>query len=351
MGATAQERRGLRVLITIAALVVTVWGLKWAAPVILPLLAAAFLAVLCIPPMRRLERHRVPRLLAMIVVITGASLVLLLVVALVGSSLAQFQSEIGTYQSQLNEMVAAATARLGLDIDTDQLLPELDASAILRLAGNAAAELVSVAGNVFVVILLLIFMLVETNGLTEKLRAARRAAGKSDAPESLADIGIAARKVHDYLAIKAAVSGATGIAAALMCWALGVDFPLLWGLVAFLFNFIPNIGSIIAAIPPVLLALVGVGPGTAALLAGGYALINLVLGNIVEPKLMGDRLGLSTLVVFVSLIFWNWVWGPVGMLLSVPLTVIVKILLEHTSDLRPIGVLLGPSPKPIVGPE
>jgi predicted PurR-regulated permease PerM len=339
----ARERRGLRVLITTAALVVTVWGLKWAAPVILPLLAAAFLAVLCIPPMRRLERHGVPQILAMVLVMTCATIGVLAVVVMVGSSLSQFQQQLGTYQTELQQIVADTAARIGLELD-GEVIPELDTSAILRLAGDVAQELVSVAGNMFIVVFLLMFMLIEATGLPEKLRAAREAGGKTDSPEVLYDFTVALRSVHDYLAIKAAVSGATGVAATLLCWALGVDFPLLWGLVAFLFNFIPNIGSLIAAIPPVLIALIGLGPVTAALVAGGYAVINLVLGNLVEPKLMGDRLGLSTLVVFVSLIFWNWVWGPVGMLLSVPLTVVVRILCEHTTDLRPVAVLLGPSP-------
>ena len=345
MGDVKEDRRGLRVLVTIAALVVVTWGLRWAAPVLVPLLAAAFLAVLCIPPMRRLERHGVPRLVALTIVVIGASVFLLFLVTLVGSSLAQFQSEFSTYRDSLNEMVISAARAVGLDAKPEELLPKIDAAAIFRFAVDLAQDLLAVAGNVFVVILLLIFMLVEANGLPAKLRAARRASDEPEVPGDLDDFGVAAAKIHDYLAIKALVSGAEGIAALLLTWALGVDFPLLWGLIAFLFNFIPNIGAIIAAVPPVLLALIQLGPVSAALVAAGYAAINLVFGYFVEPKMMGERLGLSTLVVFVSLIFWEWLWGPVGMFLSVPLTVIVKILLEHT-DFRSAAVLLGPSPGP-----
>ncbi len=121
---------------------------------------------------------------------------------------------------------------------------------------------------------------------------------------------------------------------------LGLDFALVWGVVAFLLNYIPTIGSIIAAVPAVLLAAVQLGFGRAVLIAAGYVVVNTVLGNLVEPALMGRRLGLSTLVVFLSLVFWGWVWGPVGMLLSVPLTMVVKILLENTDDLRWVAVLL-----------
>jgi predicted PurR-regulated permease PerM len=122
---------------------------------------------------------------------------------------------------------------------------------------------------------------------------------------------------------------------------IGVDYALLWGLIAFLLNYVPNIGSIIAAIPAVLLALVQLGPVHAVLVAGLYLIVNVVMGNAVEPRLMGKSLGLSTLVVFLSLVFWGWVLGPVGMLLSVPLTMIMKIALEVNPSTRWLAIMLG----------
>jgi predicted PurR-regulated permease PerM len=122
-----------------------------------------------------------------------------------------------------------------------------------------------------------------------------------------------------------------------------VDFAVLWGLLTFCLNYIPNIGSIIAAVPPVLLALVQYGPGTALAVAIGYVVINVVFGNLVEPRVMGRGLGLSTLVVFISLVFWQWVLGPVGMLLSVPLTMTLKIILDGNDETRWIAILLSSS--------
>ena len=118
------------------------------------------------------------------------------------------------------------------------------------------------------------------------------------------------------------------------------DFPLLWGLLAFLLNYIPSIGSVISALPAVLLAVIQLGFGPAVLLAMGYLVINLILGNIVEPRFIGHKLGLSTLAIFVSLGFWGWVLGPIGMLLSVPLTIMIKIVLEGNEDTRWISILL-----------
>jgi AI-2 transport protein TqsA len=120
-----------------------------------------------------------------------------------------------------------------------------------------------------------------------------------------------------------------------------IDYPLLWGLLVFLLNYVPNIGSIIAALPAILQALIQFGPGRALGVATGYLVINMLIGNFIEPRFMGKGLGLSTLVVFLSLIFWGWVLGPVGMLLSVVLTVTVKIGLESREDTRWMAILLG----------
>ncbi|MDP7389373.1 MAG: AI-2E family transporter, partial [Pseudomonadales bacterium] len=128
-------------------------------------------------------------------------------------------------------------------------------------------------------------------------------------------------------------------------WVLGVDFPLLWGLLAMLLNFIPTIGSIIAAVPPGMLAIVQAGPGTAVAVAFGFIMINMVMGNVLEPRFMGRGLGLSTLVVFLSLVLWGWLLGPIGMLLSVPLTMTAKIALEANPQTSWIAYLLGP-PEP-----
>jgi len=148
-------------------------------------------------------------------------------------------------------------------------------------------------------------------------------------------------EIQRYLMIKTAVSLATGILVGAGMLALGVDYPLLWGLTAFVFNYVPSVGSIIASVPPILLTLIDNGIGQALLVMVVYLAVNVTLGNFVEPHLMGRRFGISTLVVILSLIFWGWLWGPVGMLLSVPLTMIVKIMLESTEDFRWVAVLIG----------
>jgi predicted PurR-regulated permease PerM len=152
----------------------------------------------------------------------------------------------------------------------------------------------------------------------------------------------ASRKINRYLAIKTMTSLATGIIVAIVLGIMGVDFPMLWGLLAFLLNFIPTIGSIIAAVPPVLLAMVQFNQGMAVGVAVLYTAVNMIIGNFLEPRFMGKGLGLSPLVVFLSLLFWGWLLGTIGMFLSVPLTMTVKIICDTRDDTKWVGVLLGP---------
>lgn len=147
--------------------------------------------------------------------------------------------------------------------------------------------------------------------------------------------------VNRYLGIKTLTSLVTGIVIAVWLAIQGVDFPVMWGVFAFMLNYIPNIGSIIAAVPAVLLALIQLGPLPAGMAAIGFLVVNILVGSVIEPKVMGQGIGLSVLVVFLSLAFWGWVLGPVGMLLSVPLTMAVKIALSGRESTKWLSILLG----------
>jgi AI-2 transport protein TqsA len=188
----------------------------------------------------------------------------------------------------------------------------------------------------------MVFILAEASVFPSKFRSVLGSGGE-DMGRFTKVIG----EVLEYLVIKTGVSLGTGLTIGLWAWFMGLDFPILLGLIGFVLNYVPTIGSILAAIPAILLATIqfgGVGP--VVVVATGYLVINVIFGNLLEPHLLGRRLGLSTLVVILSLIFWAWVWGPVGALLAVPLTMVVKIMLENTEDLRWIAVLLDKEPPP-----
>ena len=334
------QRKGLRVLATLACLVVVIAGLRAASSLMLPLLVAVFLAILSVPPMRRLQNLGVPTAPAIAIVVILAFGVVTLVTAVIGTSVRQFQDALPFYRSRLNDILNDGIRWLqdrGLEIETRALSDLVDTGFLLELVGDTAAGLLAVMSNLLLVVLMLIFMLFEANNLPGKLRLAL-----SDPNADLSQFSGSAERVQKYLSIKTLTSLATGVLVTILTAAIGLDFPLLWGLVAFLFNFVPSIGSVIAAVPAVLLALVQFGVGQALLVTIGYLAINMAIGNAIEPRLMGRKLGLSTLVVFLSMVFWGWVWGPVGMLLSVPLTVIIKIALEHSDDFHWVAVLLGP---------
>jgi len=321
-----------------AAAVIVIAGLRAAQSLVIPFLLALFLAIIASPLVQWLQRKRVPNILAVLLVIVLLVGILSGVGALVGGSVNEFIAAIPNYQVKINQLIASSDAWLenfDIDLPSVEIMDYVNPGALMNALGAGLRGLASTLSNAFMIVLTMSFVLLEASSIPVKMKIAfgtRR--GLSD---NLSQI---TGQVQRYLAMKTLISLATGICVTVWTAVLGLDFAAVWGLLAFLLNYIPSIGSIIAAIPAVLFSLVQHGPGTALLVAIGYLVINVVFGNIVEPNLVGHTLGLSTLVVFLSLVFWGWVWGPVGMLLSVPLTMIVKIFLENSDDLRWVAVML-----------
>jgi predicted PurR-regulated permease PerM len=327
-----------RFLLTAASAVIVIAGLRAAQSLIIPFLFSVFLSIICSPAVVWLQRRGFPKLLAIVLVVVALMGVLTGIGALVGGSVNDFIDAGPSYQARLNSLVDSWSDRLeqyDIDLPSLEVRDYLDPGGFMSVLGSGLKGLASTLSNMFLIILTMVFILLEATSFPIKLRAAFGDRGED--PLHLAQV---TAQVQRYLAVKTAVSAVTGIAIAIWTAVLGLDFALVWGLLAFLLNYIPSIGSIIAAVPAVLLALVQHGPGTAVVVGIGYLVVNTVLGNIVEPNLMGRAVGLSTLVVFLSLVFWGWVWGPVGMLLSVPLTMIIKIGLENSEDLRWLALLL-----------
>ena len=249
-----------------------------------------------------------PDWLALLIVIGIGVFIVLLVVALAGASLTEFYARVPEYQQGLEaqrQRLVEWLERYSVNVSEVADQEGLDPQGLFELARTVLGTLGSLSGNVVLVLLMFIFLLVEASGLCVKLQAIPGYAVSDDERlrQILADI-------RHYLAIKTQTSLLTGFLVALWLWILGVDFPILWGLLAFFFNFVPNIGSVIAAIPAVVLARFNWGPSAALAAAASYLVINGLIGYILEPRLMGRGLGLSTLVVFLSLIFWGWVSWP-----------------------------------------
>jgi predicted PurR-regulated permease PerM len=329
---------GSRFLLLSAAFIIVIAGMKAAAPILIPFLLSVFIAIISAPSLFFLQRKGLPTTIALLLVISLVIILLTLVAILIGNSVEDFRQSLPIYQDRLQDQLQAVVtfmARLDISISLEKIQTYFDPSVVMSLAANTLSGLGSVLTNGFLILLTVVFMLTEASSFPAKLHQVL------DKPDrSLQGFDHFLETVKRYMAIKTAISLATGFIVWLALWLIGVDYPLLWGVTAFFLNYVPNIGSIIAAIPAVLLAFIQLGWGGAIGVIALYTTINVVIGNIIEPRFMGKGLGLSTLVVFLSLIFWGWVLGPVGMLLSVPLTMTVKIAMANHEETRWIAVLL-----------
>ena len=330
-----------QILITMAAFVVVVAGMKAASGIIVPFLLAVFIAVISAPALAGLQRRGLPRWLALVVVLAAIIGIGTVLTGLVGNSLKEFTGNLPDYTARINgykHAIESWIAGRDLPIGTGDLSGVVDASKAMQITADVFNSFRNVLTNAFLILLTVVFILFETASFPDKLRAI-----VDDPEHSLARFDKVIENVKRYLAIKTLASLATGLIVGLWLWAIGVQNVVLWAVLAFMLNYVPNIGSIIAAVPAVLLALVQLGVGGAVATAAGFLVANVVIGSLIEPRFMGRGLGLSTLVVFLSLIFWGWVLGLVGMFLSVPLTMTVKIVLDGRESTRWISTLLGPA--------
>ena len=327
-------------VISFAAVIVIVIGLQMAKDLLVPFLVAAFLALITVRPMLWMQKNRVPSVLAALIIVSVILLVFAVVGTIVGTSIAEFTAAMPSYQARLDTIVQGVISFIGKAFDIEESFESLgnmiDPGWAMGLAATILNSLTDVLTNIFLIIFTMIFILLEASTVETKIAAAF---GRST--QSLKRPRVFLANLGRYLGIKTVVSMATGLAAGLLTWAVGLDFPLLWAMLTFLLNYVPTIGSIIAAVPAVLMALVQLGPGGASATAIGFVAINMVFGNIIEPRLMGYGVGISPLIVFIGLVFWGWVFGPVGMLLSVPLTMTLKLALESDKRTRWIAILIG----------
>ena len=327
-----------KALLVTAAIFIILAGIKMSANILVPFLLSVFIAIICNPLIVKANQYKIPKGISVIFVIIIFVLIALSLASLVGKSLNQLSDSLPEYRAQLHSQfvwVTEALAKFNIKISNEIVTEYFDPAAALGLATNMLSGLGNVMANMFLIIITVIFMLFEASSLPMKFHFAL-----DDPQMRQKQIDRFLASVNHYIAIKTLVSIATGICVSVMLWLFGLDFYLLWGVLAFLLNYIPNIGSIIAAIPAMTLAVLQLGLPEAGLIGLGYMTINTVMGNMIEPRYMGKGLGLSTLVVFLSLIFWGWLLGTVGMLLSVPLTMIIKIALESSQEGRWFAVLL-----------
>ncbi|MFL2538852.1 MAG: AI-2E family transporter [Candidatus Rariloculaceae bacterium] len=330
-----KSRSAITIAVSVIAFVVVIYGMQAARVILVPLLVAVFVAILCAPVMKYLERQRVPTGLAVAMVVILIVGIMVLAGSFVGGSIGAFNERLPFYQERLNERLTDIAALFGQQITVGRLIESVQPGSAMGFAANLLNSLQGLLANFFLIMFTVIFILLESSTLPAKMQLMMRNS-RSDTEyfrkftESL----------QRYLGIKTLTSLSTGLAVGILTGIFGLDFPVLWGLLAFLLNYVPSIGSLIAAIPAVFIALIQLSLLQALMIGLGYFVINIAIGGVIEPRVMGRGLGLSTLIVFLSLVFWGWIFGPVGMILSVPLTMTAKIALESSEKTALIAALL-----------
>ena len=330
---------GEKTLLLLGAFVIVIAGLKFAQPLLVPFFLAIAVAALSQPVVGWLERRRVPHLLAIVLAVLLDFGAIAAIARVISNSAESFYARLPEYQARIATMGHSAMESLasrGIHVSQEQAAKAMDIGKLMDLGTSAARSIAGVVSDSILVILLVVFMLLEVGGWRAKLAFA---IGRPDA--DISRFETAAGELQKYLVVKSIMCLITALVSGIWVAIWGVDFVILWAMLAFLLNYIPTIGSAIAGLPPVLVALVQLGPGPALGVAIGYAVINVVIGTAVEPRVMGRALGLSPLVVLLSLVFWGWLWGPLGALLSAPLTMVLKVALGNTTDMRWLAIILG----------
>ncbi|MDQ2077777.1 AI-2E family transporter [Marinimicrobium sp. ABcell2] len=326
-----------------AAVVIILAGLRSISHIITPFLLASFMAIICIPPLTWMRRKGLPAAVALLVLFVGVGLSFFLLFLAIRSAVEDLALQAPLYQERMAAMIAGIQSYAQARGVPQEFIPQgfmVDTATITEVARMLARGVGQFTAYLFFVLLAFMFILLEERTLPDKFKAAfpskRRAQVRTRH---------FLRSVNRYLAVKTTTSIITGAIIGTGLSIVGVDFAILWGILAGLLNFIPTIGSIIAAVPAVLIALLGLGFSEAVIVVIIYLVPNVLIGSIIEPRLMGQTLGLSPIVVLISLLIWGWVFGPVGMLLSILLTMIVKLALESSAQTQWLGILLSDKAK------
>lgn len=324
--------------IVMASVVIVLAGIKSASDIVVPFLLSLFFAIILSPLYKYFTKKGLPDGISLLFVISLFVVLLGLVAKLIGSSAQEFSANINFYEQQLAayfHKLNDISNSFGLEIPINELSSVVSSKQIMLFASKIIQSMGSMFTNGFVILLTVIFMLLESKHFVQKINF-----GDQD-KSTIKHINKIFSQIKEYMVLKALISLLTGFIIWIALVFIGTDYAFLWAVLAFMLNFVPNIGSIIAAVPAVLITLVQLGPLSAIAVAGIYALVNIIIGSVVEPKVMGRGLGLSTLVVFLSLLFWGWLLGIVGMLLSIPLTIMAKIVFDSNESTKWIAVMLG----------
>jgi AI-2 transport protein TqsA len=336
MDAIPQRASFARMLFVLAAAVVVLVGVRLSAPVLNPILFAIVFALLFAPVYGWLQR-RLPTGVALLVSFVVLLIIIVGLFVLLSASISKFTGQISFYAQQLDEQLADLQGLLDrLGLSGVDLSEAVNTSALVEAIGAVLSGISGFLSGLFLILMIMIFLLAESSAMMDRLRTSVA----HDNPQ-VARLTVIGQSVALSFGLRAIVNLVTALGITLLLWLLGVDLPLLWGILVFFLSFIPYIGLILAVAPAVVLALAEFGLGRAIVVIVAVVVINVLAENVLSPVLMGRGLDLSPTVVFLSFIFWAWLLGGPGAFLALPLTLFVAIMLGSFPETRWLASLMG----------
>jgi predicted PurR-regulated permease PerM len=343
--------RDSRIIIVLLG-IITVMGMGvviyQARGIFLPFLLAVFISYILNPLFTFLEKKRVPVAISILVAVLITFMMLGLLGFLINTSIQAFTTEFPKYEKRLDLLLQNLSSILNLppelfsgqlqDADRNQLLAALDNLSLTGIITTTLGSIVKFLSNTVLVLLFLLFILMGRNQLRKKLELAFNPKQSQKLVSIYSNIN---QQIQKYIIAKTFISLITAVFVTTILYSFGVEFAMIWGILTFLLNFIPSIGSVVATILPITIAFIQFESYlTIFLVAVLLIVVQFTMGNLIDPRVVGDSVNLSPLVVLFSLIFWGWLLGIVGMFLAVPLSVVLKIVFENISDLRFLSVLM-----------
>ena len=336
---TGQERASiLRPIVIVAGIIIILAGIKAAASILSLFFLAVFLAITFAPGFGWLRNRGVPGGLAVLILFGVVVGVALLLFGLAWYPISQFDDKLPVYQSNLGDQISAASsllARFGIDISSFEEQGFLDIGRVVRFLAAVIQTISNTLFLLMVVVLTAIFMTLEASSYPDRLR---RGLGVSNTV--IDQYRSFAKRVNSYLLTRVKLNLALAVPVTILLAVLGVDFPIFWGVVTFFAGFIPVVGFLLAVAPPTALALIESGWVTALIVIAGFTILNGVVDNVLQPRLMGQDLNLSPVVVFLALFLWSFLLGGIGMLLAMPLTVLMVLVFEQFQETRWLAILM-----------
>ncbi|BCN76817.1 AI-2E family transporter [Prescottella equi] len=333
--------RGLIVLLAGAGAVVSIAGIKVFAGILGPVFLALMLTVAVQPIQSWMQRRGLPAWIGMITTVLVVYLILIGLIAALAVSAAQLATQLPQYSDTVDDLLEDVRSFLaGAGVNSEQIhnmLSSVDVGKVVGLIESALQGLLGVFSNLFFILALLLFMAFDGMSIGRKMQIVARSR-----PEIAYALSTFAAGTRKYLVVSTVFGLIVAVLDGGALWLMGVPLPVLWALLSFITNYIPNIGFVIGVIPPALLALLDGGPGLMVWVIVVYCVINFVIQSIIQPKFVGDAVGMSVTVTFLALVFWAWVLGPLGALLAIPMTLLVKaMLLDIDPASRWVNVLIG----------